>query len=315
MKKALITGITGQDGSYLAELLLEKGYEVHGITRALSRGDSMQVFSRATLYEADITDEKKMCEIVMKVRPDEVYDLAAIVDPLVSFESEYRILHNNLSGIHILLGAIKEYAPSARCYFAASSLVFGNPDSSPQNENAPKNPVTPYGIAKAAGCNLVKMYRDVYGIFACAGILYNHESPRRNPRFLPRKITKAAARIKKGLQNELVLGDIEAIRDWGFAGDYVKSMWLMLQQEKPEDYVIGTGEGHSVRELLDVAFGHLGLDWSRYVKVDKGLLRARESHLLIADSRKARERLGWSPSVNFTDLVTMMVEADIKEVV
>lgn len=320
MKKALITGIAGQDGSYLAEFLLEKGYEVHGLVRKLPSENNSQIFfrirhilTRLSLHEGDVLDRERVREIIAAVKPDEVYDLAAMVDTLVSLDTEFRILHDNISSVHNALSAIKECAPDTKFYFASSSLVFGNPDVSPQDENTPKNPITPYGIAKTAGCNLVRMYREMYGMFACSGILYNHESPRRDFKFLPRKITRAATRIKKGEQQELNLGDLDAVRDWGFAGDYIRSMWLMLQQDTPDDYVIGTGEAHSVRDLLDLAFGFVELDWKKYVKVETSLLRPRESHALVANSRKAKEKLGWNPSVAFADLIRMMTEADMHD--
>ncbi len=321
MKKALITGITGQDGSYLAELLLEKGYEVHGLVKELPNSENhgsffriQHILSRIVLHKGNIIDEDCIQRLIHELAPDEIYDLAAIVDPLVSLATERKILWTNLSGIHNMLGAIKEYSPKTRLFFASSSLIFGNPMVSPQDEYALKEPITPYGIAKAAGCNLVKMYRDVYGVFACSGILYNHESPRRDSRFLPKKIIEAAVRIKKGLQQELKLGDLDAVRDWGFAGDYVEAMWLMLQQEKPEDYVIGTGTPHTVRDLLDLVFGELQLDWQKYVIIDSAFVRQREKHPLIADSSKAKNQLMWQARTQFNELIKMMVEYDMKTI-
>ncbi|MDP3015303.1 MAG: GDP-mannose 4,6-dehydratase [bacterium] len=319
MKKALITGIAGQDGSYLAEFLLEKGYEVHGLVLELPNENNLQdffrinhIFPQIILHQGDITDTKRIREVIAEVKPDEIYDLAAIVDTLVSFDTEFNILHNNMSGVHNILGAIKEYTPKAKFYFASSSLVFGNPAVSPQDENTPKNPITPYGIAKTAGCNLVEMYREAYGIFACFGILFNHESPRRDSKFLPRKIIQAAARIKKGLQQELKLGDLDAMRDWGFAGDYVEAMWLMLQADKPDDYVIGTGEIHSVKDILDIAFKEVGLDWGKYVVVSDEFFRKEGDIPMVADISKIKNKLNWQPKTKIEELIKMMVREDIR---
>jgi GDPmannose 4,6-dehydratase len=321
MKKAFITGISGQDGSYLAEFLLVRGYEVYGLVKELPSKENKQKFFRIdgilpqiTLFEGDVTDFKKIEKIIDELVPDEVYDLAAIVDPLVSPDTERKILLNNLTGVHAILSSIKEHSPKTKLFFAASSLIFGNPSSSPQNEETPKEPITPYGIAKLAGCNLVNMYRDVYGVFACCGILYNHESPRRDSKFLPKKISESAVRIKLGLQGELKLGDLDAIRDWGYAKDYVEAMWLMLQQDKPRDYVIGTGKPHSVRDILDVVFGELQLDWHKHVIVDGGFVRKRENFPLIADSQKIKKELGWQASTQFEELIRLMVGEDLKSI-
>ena len=322
MKKALITGITGQDGSYLAELLLEKGYEVHGLVTKLPIIENLSRFFRIQnilpkiiLHEGDITNEPRISDLIHELLPDEIYDLAAIVDPLVSHDTERKILWNNISGIHNLLGAINAHSPTTKLFFASSSLVFGSPDVSPQDESTAKRPITPYGIAKSAGCGLVEMYRKSYGIFACYGILYNHESTRRDLKFLPRKITEGAARISAGLQEKLSLGDIDAVRDWGFAGDYVEAMWLMLQQDIPDDYVIGTGKQHTVRELLEIAFKTLGLEWQKYVIVDKIFMRQREKYPLIANNAKAQIQLGWCPKIDFEELIAGMVKEDIKKII
>ena len=318
MKKAFITGISGQDGSYLAELLIDKNYEVHGLVRKLPSGENLESFFRIKhiltkifLHEGDITDESSISRIIREIKPDEIYCLAAVADPLVSPLTERNILWNNINGTYIVLCAIREYSSKTKLFFASSGLIFGNPNSSPQDESTAKEPITPYGIAKAAGFNLVRMFREAYGIFACSGILYNHESPRRDVRFLPKKITKAAAHIKKGLQKELRLGDIEAVRDWGFAGDYVEAMWLMLQQPNPEDYVIGTGNPHTVRDILEIAFCAVQLDWRNYVVVDPDLVRPRENLPVVANPLKAKEKLGWRARTEFDELIKLMVLEDL----
>ncbi|MFA6007917.1 MAG: GDP-mannose 4,6-dehydratase [Candidatus Shapirobacteria bacterium] len=317
-KKALITGISGQDGSYLAEFLLVKGYEVYGLVKELPNKENKKIFFRIenvlpqiTLFEGDITDFKKIQKIISELVPDEVYDLAAILDPLVSSDTERKILLNNLTGVHAILSSIKEHSPKTKLFFAASSLIFGNPTSFPQNEETPKEPITPYGIAKVVGCNLVKMYREVYGVFACYGILYNHESPRRDSKFLPKKISEAAVKIKLGLQSELKLGDLDAVRDWGYAKDYVEAMWLMLQQDKPDDYVIGTGSSHTVRDILEVAFGELNLDWKKYVVIDNKFIRKRENIPLLANPQKVEKQLGWRAHTKFDDLIKILIKHDI----
>lgn len=318
MKKVLITGIAGQDGSYLAELLLEKKYEVHGLVRGVIDENDFNNYFRIRhiapqiiFHRGDETDGIFVAQLVSELKPDEIYDLAAMVDTSVSVHNEREILLSNILGINNLLRAIKEHSRSTKLFFASSSLIYANSSVSPQDEHAPKEPNSPYGIAKTAGTHMVAMYREMHGLFACSGILYNHESPRRDPKFLPKKITLAAARIKNGIQNELHLGDIDAVRDWGFAGDYVEAMWLMMQQDKPEDFVIGTGIPHSVRDLLDVAFGVLQLDWRNHVLIDPAFIRPREKYPLIANPRKAYERLDWAPRTAFKELIETMVLFDV----
>jgi GDPmannose 4,6-dehydratase len=252
--------------------------------------------------------------IVKKIKPDECYHLAAQSFVSYSFEDEFSTINTNINGTHFILSAVKENSPACRFYFAASSEQFGHVRETPQNEKTPFHPRSPYGISKVAGFDLTRNYREAYGIFACNGILFNHESPRRGFEFVTKKITHAVARIKMGLSKELRLGNLEAERDWGFSGDYVKAMWLMLQQDKPDDYVIATGQTHTVKEFVKLAFSLAGLDWKKYVKIDKEFFRPAEVHLLMGDYSKARNKLGWKPEVKFKDLVKMMVNADLKVV-
>lgn len=317
-KKALITGITGQDGSYLAELLLKKGYEVHGIVRRVALEDPTHrlwrirdILGRITLHAASLESYASIFNVVEQIRPDECYHLAAQSFVSYSFEDAFSTLNANINGTLFVLSAIKEKAPECRFYFAGSSEMFGKVDHSPQDENTPFHPRSPYGISKVAGFDLTRNYRESYGLFACNGILFNHESPRRGFEFVTRKITNAVARIKMGLQDEVRLGNLDAKRDWGFAGDYVKAMWLMLQQDNPEDYVVATNETHSVREFMENAFEIAGLDWKDYVVVDERLYRPAEVHLLHGDYRKAKEILGWEPVMKFSELVQTMVESDL----
>lgn len=318
MKKALITGIAGQDGSYLAELLLEKGYEVHGAERPLNGKDSRRhwrisgIIDSLTLHGCDITSNDQVESVFCSVMPDEVYHLASNVQPRLIFEEEKNIFDVNFLGTFNFLHAIKKYKDSCRLYCAGSSLMFGSAHVSPQSEDTPMNPTTPYGIGKVAAHHFVRMYREAYGVFACTGILFNHESPRRDDIFLPRKITKAVANIKAGKQDKLLLGDIELKRDWAYAGDIVESMWLMLQRDIPEDFVIGSSELHSIKELLEIAFGFVDLNWQDYVAIDKGLLRKIDYVNLCADTRKARLQLGWVPKVHFRELVEQMVRKDLE---
>jgi len=319
MKKALITGITGQDGSYLAEFLLSKGYEVHGIVRRVALEDSehrlwriRHLLDKIVVHPGSMESYASIFNIVEKVKPDKCYHLAAQSFVSYSFEDEFSTINTNINGTHFVLSAIKEKAPKCKFYFAASSEMFGLVKKTPQNENTPFHPRSPYGISKVAGFDLTRNYREAYGIFACNGIFFNHESPRRGFEFVTRKITNAVAEIKMGLAKELRLGNLEAKRDWGFAGDYVKAMWLMLQQDKPDDYVIATGETHSVKEFVKLAFDYVGLKWQDYVVVDKTFYRPTEVHLLKGDYSKAKRKLGWKPTVNFEELVRMMVEADLK---
>ena len=320
--KALITGITGQDGSYLAEFLLAKGYDVYGIIRRSSSFNTDRIDRiyqdphmadvRLHLVYGDLNDASSMNRILRTIQPDEIYNLGAQSHVRVSFDiPEYTAEITGLGTVR-LLEAIRESGLMPKFYQASSSEMFGKAQEVPQRETTPFYPRSPYGAAKLYAYWITVNYREAYNLFACNGLLFNHESPRRGETFVTRKITKAAARIKLGLQQELFLGNLEARRDWGFAGDYVEAMWLMLQQDQPDDYVIATGETHTVREFLDVAFGHLGLDWRGYVKIDPHYYRPTEVDLLIGDASKAKQRLGWSPKIGFRDLAVMMVEADLK---
>lgn len=315
MKRALISGITGQDGSYLAELLLDKGYEVWGMVRRSSTENFERIEhirDKLTLRQADLLDDHSLIKLIEEADPHEVYNLAAQSFVPTSWTKPILTAEFTALGVTRILEAIREVNPKIRFYQASSSEMFGNVRESPQNENTPLYPRSPYGVAKSYGHFITVNYRESYGMFCSSGILFNHESPRRGREFVTRKITDAAARIKLGMMNELKLGNLEAKRDWGYAGDYVEAMWLMLQQEKPEDYVIGTGVAHSVRELVKVAFEIAQLDWEKYVQVDDGLFRPAEVDMLLADYSKARRQLGWYPTVNFYDLIKMMMEADIK---
>ncbi|CUQ68086.1 GDP-mannose 4,6-dehydratase [Candidatus Nitrospira inopinata] len=321
-KKALITGITGQDGSYLAELLLSKGYEVYGIIRRSSSFNTARIDPlyqdphtpdvRLRLVYGDLNDASSLNRILRTVQPDEIYNLGAQSHVRVSFDIPEYTAEITALGTVRLLEAIRESGLRPKFYQASSSEMFGKVQEIPQRETTPFYPRSPYGAAKLYGHWITVNYREAYGLFACSGILFNHESPRRGETFVTRKITKAAARIKLGIQQELYLGNLDAKRDWGYAGDYVEAMWLMLQQEDPDDYVIATGETHSVREFLDVAFGHLDLDWKRYVKIDPKYYRPTEVDLLIGDAGKAKARLHWEPKVLFKELAVMMVEADLR---
>jgi GDPmannose 4,6-dehydratase len=317
MKRALITGITGQDGSYLAELLLEKGYEVHGIVRRAAIEDPehrmsriKHILPRLKIHSGSIESFASIFNIVGEVNPDECYHLAAQSFVDYSFADEFSTMMTNINGTHHVLTAIKQIVPSCRFYFAASSEMFGNAIS-PQNENTPFCPRTAYGISKLTGYHLVRNYRDSYGMYAVSGILYNHESPRRGFEFVSRKISSHAARIQFGLTQELRLGNLEAKRDWGHCKDYVRAIWMMLQADSPEDYVMGTEESHSVREFVEIAFNHVGLDYRKFVIVDPKFYRPAEVYDLIADASKARGRLGWRPQYRFEDLVREMVENDL----
>lgn len=322
MKRALITGITGQDGSYLAELLLAKGYEVYGIIRRSSSFNTGRIDpiyqdphvsdARLRLVYGDLNDASSLNKLIRTIQPDEIYNLGAQSHVRVSFDiPEYTAEVTGLGTIR-LLEAIRESGVQTKFYQASSSEMFGKVLEVPQRETTPFYPRSPYGAAKVYGHWITVNYREAYGLFACSGILFNHESPRRGETFVTRKITKAAARIKLGLQHELFLGNLEAKRDWGFAGDYVEAMWLMLQQPAPDDYVIATGETHTVKEFLDVVFGHVGLDWKRHVKIDPRYYRPTEVDLLIGDASHAKQKLGWEPKVRFTELAVMMIEADLR---
>jgi GDPmannose 4,6-dehydratase len=319
MKKALITGITGQDGSYLAELLLDKGYEVHGIVRRVAIEDPehrlwriKHILDDLHLHSASMESYASLFKTCAKIQPDECYHLAAQSFVSYSFEDEFSTLNTNINGTHNILSAIKETAPSCRFYFAASSEMFGNAIESPQNEHTPFYPRSSYGISKLAGYHLAKNYREAYDLHASSGILFNHESPRRGFEFVTRKITSSVARIKLGLASELKLGNLDARRDWGHAGDYVKAMWLMLQQDTPDDYVIATGKTHSVREFCESAFSHVGLDYNDYVSTDPMFFRPAEIHLLLGDYSKAEKNLGWSYSRSLQEMVSEMVESDLE---
>src|SRR3989338_7969401 len=319
MKKALITGITGQDGAYLSRLLVDKGYQVHGIVRRVALEDPEHrlwrlrpILNKIKLHAGSLESYASLFNIVQKVKPDECYHLAAQSFVSYSFEDEFSTINTNINGTLYILSAIKHRAPKCKFYFAGSSEMFGQVKEVPQIETTPFHPRSPYGISKVAGFELTRNYREAYGIFACNGILFNHESPMRGYEFVSRKITSGIARIKKGLDNVLILGNLDAKRDWGFAGDYVKAMWLMLQQGKPDDYVVSTGETHTVRKFVELAFGYAGLDWKKYIKQDKELFRPAEVNLLIGDSSKAKRVLGWKPKVKFEELVKMMVDEDLK---
>ena len=315
MPTALITGITGQDGSYLAELLLAKGYHVVGMVRRASTENFERIVAirdRLDLRQADLLDQLSLIDLVRSVEPDEIYNLAAQSFVPTSWAQPVLTAEFDAIGVTRLLEAIRLAAPRARFYQASSSEMFGNVRETPQRETTPFHPRSPYGVAKTFGHFITVNYRESYGLFACCGILFNHESPRRGREFVTRKVAEGAARIKLGLARELLLGNLEARRDWGFAGDYVDAMWRMLQQPAPDDYVVATGEAHSVREVAEVAFGALGLDWREFVREDPALLRPAEVDHLVGDARKARAALGWQPHVSFRQLIEMMVQADLE---
>ncbi len=314
MKKALITGVTGQDGSYLAEFLLEKGYQVIGMVRRTSTLNFERIKhiqEKIELVQGDLLDEVSLMTILRECRPDEVYNLAAQSFVQTSWLQPVFTGEVTALGVTRMLDAIRMVDANIRFYQASSSEMFGKVRQVPQNENTPFYPRSPYGVAKVYGHWITVNYRESYDLFACSGILFNHESPRRGLEFVTRKVTHGAARIKLGLAAELRLGNLESRRDWGYAGDYVKAMWLMLQQEKPDDYVVGTGKTHSVRELCEAAFGCLDLDWQQYVVQDPRFYRPAEVDLLVSDPAKARRALGWETHVSFKELVHMMVDADI----
>ncbi len=313
--KALITGITGQDGSYLADFLLEKGYQVWGMVRRASTENFERIEhikDRVHLVQADLLDQLSIIEIIQEIRPDEVYNLAAQSFVPTSWVQPVLTGEFTALGVTRMLEAIRLVDKKIKFYQASSSEMFGKVREVPQNELTPFHPRSPYGVAKVYGHWITINYRESYDIFACSGILFNHESPRRGKEFVTRKITDAVARIKLGLQQELFLGNLEAKRDWGYAGDYVRAMWLMLQQERPDDYVIATGRNHSVREFCEAAFSHVGLDYRQYVKTDPKLVRPAEVDILLGDSTKARKVLGWEPQVTFEEMVRMMVDSDLE---
>jgi GDPmannose 4,6-dehydratase len=318
MRKALITGITGQDGSYLAELLLSKGYEVHGIVRRVAMEDPTHRMWRLRhcidtliLHPGSLESYASIFKVVEEVGPQECYHLAAQSFVSYSFEDEFSTINANINGTHFLLSSLKHKAPNCRFYFAASSEMFGNPKVSPQKEDTPFHPRSPYGISKVAGFDLTRNYREAHSLKASSGILFNHESPRRGFEFVTRKISSHTAKIKLGLEKKLTLGNIDAQRDWGHARDYVKAMWLMLQQDEPKDYVIATGTSHSVKEFLEIAFSTVGLRYNDYLEIDEAFYRPSEVYALKGDSTKAKKELGWKHEVSFENLVAEMVKSDM----
>ncbi len=313
-KRALITGITGQDGSYLAEWLLDQGYDVYGVIRRSSAPNLWRIehlLDRVQLRPADLLDQLSLMRLIESVEPDEIYNLAAMSFVPASWDQPLLTGEYNAQGVTRLLEALRQVNPRVKFYQASSSEMFGKVREVPQSELTPFYPRSPYGVSKVYGHYITVNYRESYGLFACSGILFNHESPRRGLEFVTRKVTDGVARIKLGLADKLLMGNLDARRDWGFAGDYVRAMWLMLQQAEADDYVVSTGETHSVRELLELAFTHAGLDWQQYVRVDERYLRPAEVDLLIGDPAKARETLTWTPDVDFGGLVRMMVDADL----
>ena len=314
-KRALITGITGQDGSYLTELLLENGYEVVGVVRRSSAPNLWRIqhlLDRITLKPADLLDQLSLIRVMSDVEPDEVYNLAAMSFVPASWDQPMLTGEFNAQGVTRMLEAVRQVNPRIRFYQASSSEMFGKVREVPQTELTPFYPRSPYGVSKVFGHYITVNYRESYGLFACSGVLFNHESPRRGLEFVTRKVTDGVARIKLGLADSLSLGNLDAQRDWGFAGDYVRAMWSMLQQPEADDFVVATGISHSVRELVEVAFGCAGLDWQRHVKLDPSLVRPAEVDHLIGDATKARRVLGWSPKVDFAGLIRMMVDADVE---
>jgi GDPmannose 4,6-dehydratase len=316
-KRVLITGITGQDGSYLAELLLDKGYDVYGMVRRSSAPNLWRIqhiVDRIVLKPADLLDQLSLLRLVDEVRPAEIYNLAAMSFVPASWDQPMLTGEFNAQGVTRLLDAVRRVDPGIRIYQASSSEMFGKVREVPQTEQTPFYPRSPYGVSKVFAHYITVNYRESYNLFAVSGMLFNHESPRRGLEFVTRKVSDGVARIKLGLTDTLSIGNLEAQRDWGFAGDYVRAMWLMLQQERPDDYVIATGVSHSVRNLIEIAFSHAGLDWQKHVRIDPALKRPAEVDHLLGDPSKARAELGWTPSVNFKQLVEMMVDADLARV-
>ena len=318
IKKALITGITGQDGSYLSEFLLKKKYQIHGLVRRVALDDGnhrlwrlRHLLNKITLHAASLESYASLVKLILKIKPDEVYHLGAQSYVDYSFKDEFSTLNTNINGTHYILSALKEFSPKTKFYFAGSSEMFGKVKQVPQSEKTPFHPRSVYGISKVAGFDLTRNYREAYNMFCCAGILFNHESPRRGFEFVTRKISHAVAGIKLGLQKELKLGNINAKRDWGHAQDYVEAMWLMLNQRKPEDFVISTGKQHSVKEFAKLAFELVDLDYRRFVKIDKNLYRPSEVMTLLGNCKKAKKELNWKPRYNFRKLVENMVKSDL----
>ncbi len=321
-KIALITGITGQDGSYLAELLLAKGYKVHGIVRRVALEDEThrlwrikKILSEISLHAGSLESYAALFNVIRKIKPDEIYHLGAQSYVGHSFEDEFSTFNMNINGTHYILSAYKEFAEKkTKFYFAASSEMFGKVKETPQKETTPFHPRSVYGISKVTGYHLVKNYREAYNLHACNGILFNHESPRRGYEFVTRKISSGVARIKKGFQKKIKLGNIKSKRDWGHAKDYVNAMWLILQQDKAEDYVIGTGKQHSVEDFAQKAFAHVGLNYKDHIDIDENLIRPSEVNTLLADYSKAKKNLKWEPKISFDELVVNMVENDLKNI-
>ena len=314
-KRAVITGITGQDGSYLAELLLANGYDVTGVVRRSSTPNYWRIehlLDRITLRPADLLDQLSLLRLIQEVRPHEFYNLAAMSFVPASWDQPLLTGDFNAMGVTRLLEAVRHVDPSIKLYQASSSEMYGRVREVPQTEMTPFYPRSPYGVSKVFGHYITVNYRESYGLFAVSGILFNHESPRRGVEFVTRKVTDGVARIKLGLTDHLALGNLDAMRDWGFAGDYVRAMWLMLQQQKADDYVIATGISHSVKDLVEVAFGHAGLEWQKYVRTDRALLRPAEVDHLVGDASKAKRVFGWQPKVTFEALIQMMVDEDLK---
>ena len=319
MKKALITGISGQDGSYLAEFLLSKNYEVHGLVRRVALEDETHRLWRLrnfkdkiTLHSGSLESYASLVKIIEKIKPDEIYHLAAQSYVSYSFEDEFSTINTNVNGTHYVLSAVKEFSKKSKFYFAGSSEMFGKVEETPQNERTRFHPRSAYGISKVTGFELTRNYREAYGINACTGILFNHESPRRGFEFVTRKISHSVARIKHGLQKKISLGNIDSKRDWGHAKDYVEAMWLMLNQGNNKDFVIGTGEQHSVREFAEKAFNFVNLNYKDYVKIDQKLIRPAEVDTLLADYSGAKKEFNWQPKISFENLVNEMVESDLK---
>jgi GDPmannose 4,6-dehydratase len=316
-KRALVTGVTGQDGSYLAELLLDKGYEVYGMMRRSSAPNLWRIehlLDRITLKPADLLDQLSLLRLIDEVRPAEIYNLAAMSFVPASWDQPLLTGEFNSQGVTRLLDAVRQVDASIRIYQASSSEMFGKVREVPQTENTPFYPRSPYGVSKVFAHYITVNYRESYNLFAVSGMLFNHESPRRGLEFVTRKVSDGVARVKLGLADTLSIGNLDAHRDWGFAADYVRAMWMMLQRPTPEDYVIATGVSHSVRDLVEIAFAHVGLDWQKHVRVDPALLRPAEVEHLLGDSSKARAELGWKPTVDFRQLVEMMVDADLQRV-